>query len=215
MGAGGLRFRRVLVAGLLATGPLVVTTYVLWIVFSWIDGLLQPLFMRLLQFHIPGLGFLALLALILLTGLFASHFVGERIVRAVSARLERLPLWSPIYRAVKDIGEVLLSDRSRSFRRVAAIEFPRLGLYSLVFVTSEEPSPVDAALQRKLVNVFLPTTPNPTTGFFIMVQPEELVPLDLTIEQAVKLILSGGASAGRLETLRGVSKGTVAPASRR
>jgi uncharacterized membrane protein len=207
--SGGLRLRRVLVAGLLATGPLVVTAYVLWIVFSWVDGLLQPLFMRMLHFHVPGLGFLALLALVLLTGLFASHFVGGRIVRALSARLERLPLWSPIYRAVKDIGEVLLGDRSRSFHRVAAIEFPRPGCYALVFVTSEDGSPVDATLQRPHINVFLPSTPNPTTGFYLMVPPEQLVPLDLTIEQAVKLILSGGAAAGLPEMLRAFERAKV------
>lgn len=214
MGTGGLRLRRILVAGILATGPLVVTAYVLWIVFSWVDGLLQPLFLRLLHFHVPGLGFLALLALVLGMGLFASHFVGERIVRAVSARLERLPLWSPIYRAVKDIGEVLLGDRSRSFHRVAAIEYPRPGCYALVFVTSEESSPVDAPLQRKYVNVFLPSTPNPTTGFYLMVPTDQLVPLDLTIEQAVKLILSGGAAAGRQEMWRTRHANDVAPASR-
>ena len=198
MGSGNIRFRRLLVAGLLATGPLAVTAYVLWIVFAWLDGILQPLFMRFLHFRIPGLGFVALLALVLLTGLFASHFVGERIVRRLSNRLERLPLWSPVYRAVRDVSEVLLSERSASFRRVAAIEYPRRGLYVLVFVTSEGPSPLDEKVGEPMVNVFLPSTPNPTTGFFVMVPREQLMYLDLTVEQAVKLILSGGSTfAGR------------------
>lgn len=198
MGSGNIRFRRLLVTGLLATGPLAVTAYMLWIVFAWLDGILQPLFMRFLHFHIPGLGFVALLVLVLLTGLFASHFVGERIVRGMSARLERLPLWSPVYRAVREVSEVLLSERSASFRRVAALEYPRKDLYVLVFVTSEGPSPLDAKLGCSMVNVFLPSTPNPTTGFFIMVPREQLLYLDLTVEQAVKLILSGGAMlAGR------------------
>lgn len=194
MGSGNIRFRRLFVAGLLATGPLAITAYVLWVVFAWLDGILQPLFMRLLHFRIPGLGFLALLVLVLLTGLFASHFVGERIVRGLSRRLERLPLWSPVYRAVRDVSEVLLSERSASFRRVAAIEYPRPGLYVLVFVTSEGPSPLDEKLGQPMVNVFLPSTPNPTTGFFVMVPREQLLYLDLPVEQAVKLILSGGAT---------------------
>jgi uncharacterized membrane protein len=198
MGSGGIRIRRLLVTGLLATGPLAVTAYMLWVVLAWLDGILQPLFMRFLHVHIPGLGFVALLVLVLLTGLFASHFVGERIVRGMSARLERLPLWSPVYRAVREVSEVLLSERSASFRRVAALEYPRTGLYVLVFVTSDGPSPLDAKLGRPMVNVFLPSTPNPTTGFFIMVPREQLLYLDLTVEQAVKLILSGGAMlAGR------------------
>jgi uncharacterized membrane protein len=189
---GGPSLRRILAAGLLVTGPLVVTSYVLWIVFAGVDGILQPLFMRVLHFRVPGLGLLALFVLVLLTGLFASHFLGQRIVRGVSARLERLPLWSPIYRAVRDISEVLLSERSQSFRRVAALEFPRPGLWALVFVTSEGPSPLDGGTE--LVNVFLPTTPNPTTGFFLMVPRDALRPVDMSIENAVKLLLSGGAA---------------------
>ncbi len=195
-GSRGLGLRRILAAGLLATGPLVVTAYVLWIVFSYVDGILQPLFMRVLHFHIPGLGFLALLVLVLLTGLFASHFLGARIVRGLATWLERLPLWRPVYRAVRDISEVLLSERSQSFRQVAALEFPRPGIWALVFVTSEGPSPMDGTRgAANLVNVFLPTTPNPTTGFFLMVPREQLVLLDIGIEQAVKLILSGGAAS--------------------
>ena len=191
----GLGLRRILVAGLLSTGPLVVTAYVLWIVFSYVDGILQPLFMRVLHFRVPGLGFLALLALVLLTGLFASHFLGQRIVRGLAARLERLPLWRPVYRAVRDISEVLLSERSQSFRQVAALEFPRPGIWALVFVTAEGASPMEGLRGAdNLVNVFLPTTPNPTTGFFLMVPRDQLVFLDIAIEQAVKLLLSGGAA---------------------
>ena len=192
MSRGSLGLRRILVAGLLFTGPLVVTTYFLWIVFAGVDGILQPLFMRVLHFRVPGLGFLALFVLVLVTGLFASHFLGQRVVRGLSARLEKLPLWSPVYRAVRDISEVLLSERSRSFRRVAALEFPRPGIWALVFVTSEGPSVLNG--DADLVHVFLPTTPNPTTGFFLIVPRDALRTLDMTVEHAVKLLLSGGAA---------------------
>jgi uncharacterized membrane protein len=187
-------FRRVFVAGLLVTLPAAVTAYVLWVMFSYLDGLLQPVIGRLLGFSIPGVGFLILISMILLVGLFASHFIGERIVRGVTGRLERVPLWSPLYRAVRDIAEVVLSDRSQSFRRVGVIEWPRPGLFAMVFVTSEGSSPADACTGQEPVSVFLPTTPNPTSGFYLMVPRDQLVYLDLNVEQALKVIISGGAA---------------------
>lgn len=189
-----LGFKRVFVSGLLVTLPAVLTAYVLWVVFAYLDGLLQPIITRFLPFRIPGVGFVALITLILMVGLFASHFIGQRIVRGVTQRLERIPFWSPVYRAVRDISEVLLSDRSNSFRRVGLIEWPRPGIYAMVFVTSEDSSPADEKVGRALVSVLLPTTPNPTSGFYMMVPREQLIYLDLTVEQALKVIISGGAA---------------------
>ena len=190
----GMNVKRIFVAGLLVTLPAVVTAYVLWVVFAYLDGLLQPIIDRVLPFRIPGVGFVALITLILMVGLFASHFIGQRIVRGVTSRLERIPFWSPVYRAVREISEVLLSDRSRSFRRVGLIEWPRIGVYAMVFVTSEEGTPADEKTGRDLVSVLLPTTPNPTSGFYMMVPREQLIYLDLNVEQALKVIISGGAA---------------------
>ena len=194
MRKGTVGFRRVFLTGLLVTLPVLVTAYVLLEMFYYIDGLLQPIFTRIFHFHVPGLGFFALLVLVVLMGLFASHFLGARIVGAITTSLERVPLWSPVYRAVRELSEVFFSDHSRSFRRVALIPFPRPGNYALVFVTSEGPTPADSAIGQDLVGVFLPTTPNPTSGFYLMVPRHEVIHVDLSIEQALKLIISGGAA---------------------
>jgi uncharacterized membrane protein len=186
--------RSVFVTGLLVTLPAVVTAYVLWAAFNYLDGILQPALTRGLGFRIPGVGFVALVLLILLIGGFASNFLGERIVRAVTSRLDRIPLWSPVYRAVRDISTVLLKDRSTSFRQVALMQWPRKGVYAMVFVTSEEGTPSDAAVGRQMISVLLPTTPNPTSGFYMMVPRSELIYLDLSVEQALKVIISGGAA---------------------
>jgi uncharacterized membrane protein len=186
--------RSVFVTGLLVTLPAVVTAYVLWAAFSYLDGILQPALTRGLGFRIPGVGFVALVLLILLIGAFASNFLGERIVRAVTSRLDRIPLWSPVYRAVRDISTVLLKDRSTSFRQVALMQWPRKGVYAMVFVTSEEGTPSDTAVGRRMISVLLPTTPNPTSGFYMMVPRSELIYLDLSVEQALKVIISGGAA---------------------
>jgi uncharacterized membrane protein len=184
----------VFLAGLVVALPAVLTAYVLWLVFSYLDGILEPLVSRWLGFRVPGLGLVALVSLILLMGLFASNFLGQRIVRAVTARLERIPLWSPVYRALRDISEVVLQDQSQSFRSVALLEWPRPGMYAMVFITSERSTPADRVLGRRMVSVFLPTTPNPTTGFYLLVAREQLTYVDMSIEQALKVVISAGAA---------------------
>jgi uncharacterized membrane protein len=186
--------RGIFVTGLIVTLPAALTAYALWAVFSYLDGILQPALTRGLGFRIPGVGFIALVTLIFLVGGFASNFLGGRIVRAVTARLERIPLWSPVYRAVRDISEVLLQDRSTSFRQVALMQWPRQGVYAMVFVTSEDGTPSDEAVGQQMVSVLLPTTPNPTSGFYMMVPRADLIYLDLPVEQALKVIISGGAA---------------------
>ena len=186
--------RSIFVTGLIVALPTAITAYTLWITFNYLDGILQPLLTRGLGFRIPGVGFVALVALIFLIGGFASNFLGERIVRGVTRRLDRLPLWSPVYRAVRDISEVLLKDRSTSFRQVALMQWPRMGVYAMVFVTSQEGTPSDEAVGRQMISVLLPTTPNPTSGFYMMVPRSELIYLDITVEQALKVIISGGAA---------------------
>lgn len=189
-----LSVKGVFLAGLVLTLPGVLTAYVLWVVFSYLDGILEPLVTGWFGFKIPGLGFLALVTIIFLVGLFTSNFLGQRIARGITTRLERIPLWSPLYRALRDISEVFLQDRSRSFRSVALLEWPRSGTYAMVFVTSERSTPGDVALGRRLVSVFLPTTPNPTSGFYMIVPREQLIYLDISIEHALKVIISGGAA---------------------
>jgi len=186
--------RSIFVTGLVVALPTVITAYVLWVAFNYLDGILQPVLTRGLGFRIPGVGLMALVALIFLVGGFASNFLGERILRGATSRLDRIPLWSPVYRAVRDISEVLLKDRSTSFRQVALMQWPRKGVYAMVFITSEEGTPSDAAVVRHMISVLLPTTPNPTSGFYMMVPRSELIYLDLSVEQALKVIISGGAA---------------------
>ncbi len=188
--------RRIFLAGLLVTLPAAVSTYVLLKVFLWFDSILDPLVRRALHVRIPGLGLLALVSLVFLTGLFASNLLGARIVRAVSERLERIPLFSPMYRALRDISEVFLGEKAQAFRRVGIIEWPRPGLWSIVFLTSESPGAADAHLTGEHVTVFVPTVPNPTTGFIHLVRREELTFIDMSVEEAFKVLLSAGAAYG-------------------
>jgi uncharacterized membrane protein len=173
--------------------PSVVAAYVLYLVFRYFDGILEPIVLRTLHRRIPGVGFLALVTLVFFVGLFASNLLGARIVRAVSGWLEHIPLYSPLYRAVRDISQVFLGERASAFRKVALLEWPQPGMHAVVFVMSEGGGPAEAALGRDLVTVFLPTTPNPTTGFVLIVSRERLLEVDMSVELALKILISGGA----------------------
>jgi uncharacterized membrane protein len=205
--------RRIFVAGLLVTLPGLVAAYILWVAFSWLDGLLEPVVLRLLHRRLPGVGFVALVSLVFAVGLVASNLLGARLLRAVSRWLEHIPLFSPLYRAMRDISQVFLGDKASAFRRVALIEWPRPGLYAFVFVMAESGGAADAALTEPMVTVFLPTTPNPTTGFVQLVHRSAVIPVDMSVEQALKLVISGGATQAAA-TAAAASQSAAVPAPR-
>jgi len=188
--------RRIFLTGLLVTLPGVVAAYILWIAFDWLDGILEPLVLRTLHRRLPGVGLVALLSLVFLVGLVASNLFGARMLRAGSRWLERIPLFSPIYRAMRDISQVFLGEQASAFRRVALIEWPRPGTHAICFVMSESGDAVDAAVGQEMVTVFLPQTPNPATGLVQLMPRDAVIPVDMSVEDALKLIISGGATGG-------------------
>jgi len=189
--------RRIFIAGLLVTLPGVVAAYVLYIAFTYLDGIFEPIVQRALHHRVPGVGLVALVSLVFLVGLFASNLLGARILRSVSGGLERIPLFSPVYKAMRDISQVFLGDKASAFRQVGLLEWPRPGMWAIVFVMAEQTRFAEDKLGRELVTVFLPTTPNPTTGFVQLVPRTAITALDLTVEQALKLMISGGASGAQ------------------
>ncbi len=189
--------KRLFIAGLLVTLPTVVAAYVMWIAFQYLDGILEPVVQRTLHRSVPGVGLIALVSLVFLAGLFASNLLGARVVGGVSRWLERIPLYSPLYRAMRDISQVFLGDKASAFRQVGLIEWPRSGVYAIVFVMADTGGMAGPIADLDLITVFLPTTPNPTTGFVQLVPRDAVTPLDMTIEQALKLLISGGAAAAQ------------------
>ncbi len=191
------RFRRYLVAGLLVWLPLVATYLVLSFSIRLIDRslLLLPPALRpenLIGFKIPGLGVILTLLLVLLTGLVVANFFGRRIVGAWESLLSRIPLVRTVYGAVKQITASLFADASQSFREVVLVEYPRRGLWMLAFVTGDTPKQFQGVVGKDLINIYVPTTPNPTSGFYIMVPPTDIKRLDVPVEVGLKMILSAG-----------------------
>lgn len=191
------RLRRYFVAGLLVWLPIVATYVVMSFTIRLIDRtlLLLPVQYRpeaLIGFEIPGLGVILTLILVILTGLIVANFFGRKLVSIWESILSRIPLVRTVYGAVKQITASLFSDASQSFREVVLVEYPRRGMWMLAFVTGDTPKKFKQVVGLELINIYVPTTPNPTSGFYIMVPPEDVKRLDIPVEAGLKMILSAG-----------------------
>jgi len=191
------RLRTFLVAGLLVWVPLGVTIILLKILVDLMDQtlLLLPMAYRpetLLGFRSPGLGILLSLLVLLVTGILVANILGRKLVYFWESVLKRIPLVRSIYSAAKQFAEIVFTDSTQSFNRVMLIEYPRKGLYSLCFQTSSNLGEVQAKTGEDVVCVFIPTTPNPTSGLILMVPKSEVIELDMEIEEALQMIVSLG-----------------------
>ena len=191
------RLQRYLVAGILVWVPLAVTFALVYLAVDITDNtlLLIPEQYRpdsLLGFHIPGLGVILALIVLLATGVLAANFVGRALVSGWESLLERIPFVRAVYSAAKKFSEIVFSDSSESFKKVLLIEYPRKGLYSLAFQTATDLGEVQARTGEDVVCCFVPTTPNPTSGLIIVVPKKDVTELDMEIDEALKMIISLG-----------------------
>lgn len=190
-------FRRYIVAGILVWLPIGVTIFLLRTLIGLMDRslLLLPERYRpeeLLGFGIPGLGLILTVIVLLVTGVLAANIVGRSMVNLWESLLHRIPIVRSVYSASKNFAEIVFSDSSQSFKQVLLIEYPRKGLYSLAFQTSSELGEVQAKTGEDVVCTFVPTTPNPTSGFIIIVPRRDVVVLDMEVDEALKMIISLG-----------------------
>lgn len=191
------RLRRYFVAGLLVWLPIVATYLVLRFAIRLIDRtllLLPPQYRpeALIGFEIPGLGVILTLVLMLLTGFLVANFFGRKVVGAWESLLSRIPLVRSVYGAVKQITASLFADASQSFREVVLVEYPRREMWMLAFVTGDTPKKFKQVVDEDLINIYVPTTPNPTSGFYLMVPPQDIRRLNIPVEVGLKMILSAG-----------------------
>ena len=189
--------RRYLLSGLLVWVPIWVTFLMVRFLIEAMDRSLmliprayQP--DHLLGIHIPGLGLIFTLILLFLTGMIAANFLGQRLVSLWDSFMSRIPLVRSVYAGVKKILETLLSPSGKAFRKVLLVEYPRKGLWSIAFQTSESCSEVAGKLNAEVVTIFIPTTPNPTSGFLMMLPKTEVHELNMTVDDALKLVISLG-----------------------
>ncbi|HYO11912.1 MAG TPA: DUF502 domain-containing protein [Thermoanaerobaculia bacterium] len=193
------RLRNILLAGLLILAPVYLTIYVLILLFNFMDGIFAPVIDRSIGaflgergVHIPGLGLLLTLLVVLVLGWLTTTVIGRRVIHSCEAFIRRIPVAKSIYGATKGVLEAVSRDQADAFKRVVLIEYPRRGIYGIGFVTNSSHPWSTGSGTAELLPVFVPTTPNPTSGFLLMVPPEEIIDCPMSVEEGIRMIVSGG-----------------------
>ncbi|OIP44128.1 MAG: hypothetical protein COX17_04595 [Deltaproteobacteria bacterium CG23_combo_of_CG06-09_8_20_14_all_60_8] len=193
-----LKLKTYFFTGLLVVGPIALTFMVVqWIVTgldSFLAGLLPAAFHpdRLLGFHVPGLGLIAGVLIILLAGALAANYLGNKLFVYSERLLYRIPLVRIIYTLFRQVADSTFGKERKGFRQVVLLEYPRAGIWSVGFLTGVTEGEVQQLLEKRMLNVFVPTTPNPTSGFYLLVPEEDTIPLAMSVDEAFKLVISGG-----------------------
>jgi uncharacterized membrane protein len=186
--------KRYFLTGLLVITPIWGTVLILKTLFLTVDGILGNMLARLVtpDYYVPGVGILTLLLLIFMVGLFTANFIGVQIVKLWEAFLDQVPVVRGIYSTLKSMMDIVSFKEKDRYNRVVLIQFPKNGHYAFAFVTGVTHSQVQHISSDPLLNVYVPTSPNPTSGYFLLVPEKEVVSVDISVEEAMKLIVSGG-----------------------
>ncbi len=196
----GQLIKRYFITGLLIWVPLVITGWVLSLIVSTLDQSLRLLPesihpQNLVGFAIPGVGALLTLAMILLTGLLAANFIGQKLVGWWDKLLSRIPVVNSVYKSVKQVSDTLFAPNGNAFRKALLVQYPRQGSWTIAFLTGQPGGDLINHLDGDFVSVYVPTTPNPTSGFFLMMPAKDVVELEMTVDEALKYIISMGVVA--------------------
>ncbi|WP_028032947.1 DUF502 domain-containing protein [Chelativorans sp. J32] len=195
------RLRNYFLTGFVVAAPLAITAYLVWGFIRWVDSWVKPYIPArynpdsYLPFAVPGFGLIVAVVLITLIGFLTANFIGRSIVSFGEHILDRMPFVRSVYKTLKNILETVLQERSDTFKKVGLIEYPRKGVWSLVFIATEARGELQSSVGgagNPLMAVFLPTTPNPTSGFLLYVPKSDVIELEMSIEDGAKLIISAG-----------------------
>ena len=195
------RLRNYFLTGIIVTAPIALTIYLTWQFIDWVDSQAIPLLPakynpeNYLPFSLPGLGLLISVVILTFVGFLTANIFGRTLLRTGERLVNRMPVVRSIYGAFKQILETVLSQSSNSFRQAVLVEYPRRGIWTVAFVTGETEGEVAQRLDDEMINIYVPTTPNPTSGFLLMVPRRDLIFLDMPVEDAAKYVISIGVIA--------------------
>lgn len=196
----GQLIKRYFITGLLIWVPLVITAWVLSVIVSTLDQSLRLLPAsihpeKLVGFAVPGAGAVLTLLMIFVTGFLATNFIGQKLVVWWEKLLARIPVVNSVYNSVKQVSDTLFSPNGNAFRKALLVQYPREGSWTIAFLTGQPGGDVVNHLGSEYVSLYVPTTPNPTSGFFLMMPAKDVIELDMTVDEALKYIISMGVVA--------------------
>ncbi len=194
------RLRGYFFTGIIVTAPLAITLYLTYIFITFIDKNVKSILPKELieerygdlVLSLPGLGVVAVVIFLILVGFFTANFLGRLVIRISEYILHRTPVIKTVYGSIKQIMETIMASQSQAFREAVLIEYPRKGVWSIGFITGETKGEVQRITEDETVNVFVPTTPNPTSGYLLFVPKDQTFKLHMSIEEAIKLVVSAG-----------------------
>jgi uncharacterized membrane protein len=189
-----LEMRRYFLTGVLVLVPLAVTLYTMYFIFQITDGLLGSAVTRSLGYRIPGVGIILTAMLCAVVGLIAQNFIGKRIIDGIDKSLEKIPVIRSLYNGVKQVAGVLIQKNRGEFKRVVMVEYPKEHSWTFGFVTGDFTVPLKSHnfKEKQMATVYVPTTPNPTSGFLLIIEKSRIVDTEMDIEDAMKIVISGG-----------------------
>jgi len=193
-----VRLRAYFLTGILVTAPISITVFLAWLFIDFVDEKVTPFIPETynpetyLPFGLPGLGLVVVIIVLTIVGMLTAGFLGRLLIRMSEGIMARMPVISGVYSAVKQIFETVLAQKSQAFREAVMLEYPRRGMWAIGFITGTTEGEVQNLTEDECVNIFLPTTPNPTSGFLLFVPKKDLIPLSMPVDQAVKMVISGG-----------------------
>lgn len=194
----GAKLRAYLFTGILVTAPVAITFYLAYKFILWVDVFVNKIlppqynFVNYMPMTIPGFGLIILIGFLMLVGMFAAGFLGRFFIRLGEWFVAKMPLISSVYSLLKQIFETVFSSKTQAFKKVVMLEYPRKGIWILGLVSADLQGEIEEKLPDEMVNVFIPTTPNPTSGFLIFVPKKDVIEMDMSVEEAIKFIVSGG-----------------------
>lgn len=184
--------KKIFMTGLLTLLPLAITLYLFYLIFYFLDNLIGDIIYAVFELRIPGIGFAAGILLILAAGFVASNIIGKKLISYSDHLLQRVPLLRGIYSSSKQIIDAFTVQGKNAFQKVVMLEYPRKGLYVIGFVTGSTRGEIQEKTKEETLSIFIPTTPNPTSGMLILAPRHQLIELDMTVEEGLKVIISGG-----------------------
>ena len=195
------RLRNIFITGILITVPVAFTLFIFNFLLNLLDDLIVPWFIKLLikigtplpeDFHLPGLGLILIIVIVFVVGVLTKNIFGAKLVQWGEVIVNRIPIVRSIYTGAKQVVTTIAHADTKAFRKVVLVEFPRKGVYSVGFITGTTEGEVQVLTEEKLLNVFVPTTPNPTSGFLVFLPKEDVIELTMSVEEGIKFIISVG-----------------------